>query len=179
MNPPDGLGLLWSLDGSNSLNHFRLSLDLAHIQGKIYDLLWSNRAIKIQGLERKQRVIRLQAMLDAWRARIPTPFRVEYVSATVGPLELAQMVKLHHAFLQAVISANGIYSHQSEWMRHVSSLSRVAVRDFTLAMVGHGRSDCTEHQYPPDARIWEYCVDLSRKCMKLFQEESATECVIW
>ncbi|RDW72837.1 hypothetical protein BP6252_06744 [Coleophoma cylindrospora] len=78
----DGAGIITSKDGHSHLNLFRLRVDLAHIEGKIYDLLYSSRSIKAPKPERQRRVTSLQAMLDHWYARIPPAFKIEMASAT-------------------------------------------------------------------------------------------------
>lgn len=158
---------------------FRLRIDLAHIQGKVYDLLYSNRSLKVRGPERERRVASLSAMLTQWYARIPTAFRIEHAAATVGDAELVQLVKMHHAYLHAIVHIHGVYSYQSEWITRVSSLSKTDVHEFGVSMQGPSSVCSTEHQNPPLADGWDYCVEVSRGCMKLFQDATPTECLIW
>ncbi|KAF4955580.1 hypothetical protein FGADI_4415 [Fusarium gaditjirri] len=97
--PPDSVGLIWTQNGQVHFNYHRRRVELAYIQGKVYDLLYSNRSNKVTAQERQRRVSRLQSMVDQWYERIPTVFHIEHVAATVGPSQLVQMAKMHHAFL--------------------------------------------------------------------------------
>ncbi|KAF4503214.1 NADH oxidase [Fusarium agapanthi] len=97
--PPDSVGLIWTQNGQVHFNYHRRRVELAYIQGKVYDLLYSNRSSKATAQERQRRVSRLQSMLDQWYERIPNVFHIEHVAATVGPSQLVQMTKMHHAFL--------------------------------------------------------------------------------
>ncbi|KAJ4247134.1 hypothetical protein NW762_013272 [Fusarium torreyae] len=112
--PADSAGLIWTQNGQVHFNYHRRRVELAYIEGKVYDLLYSNRATKVQGNERQQRVLRLQAMLDQWYERIPTVFHIEHVASTVGPSQLVQMTKMHHAFLLTESVFDKVYVESGE-----------------------------------------------------------------
>lgn len=178
MTPSDGSGLIKTKDGNSQLNFFRMRLDLAHIEGEIYDLLYSCRSMRVQRLERQHRIGRLQAMLDCWYARIPLAFRIDRVSATVGDVNMLPITKLYHTYLQCIISTHGVYSSRADWMRRVSSLCRVAIQDFATAIQGPKVVTCLT-QDPPLTGGWNHCVEISRASVKLFQCTSPTEILIW
>ncbi|KAL2682407.1 hypothetical protein Neosp_006858 [[Neocosmospora] mangrovei] len=151
--PADSAGLIWTQNGQVHFNYHRRRVELAYIEGKVYDLLYSNRATKVRGPERKRRVLRLQAMLDQWYERIPAVFHIENVAATVGPSQLVQMTKMHHSFLLAEVMTHGIYSHNADWVKRISSFSRAAIGDLDE---GFGTPKCKmrEQEPPlPDALI--------------------------
>jgi hypothetical protein len=172
--------LIWTQNGQVHFNYHRRRVELAYIEGKVYDLLYSNRASKVKGQERQRRVSRLQSMLDQWYERIPVVFHIENVAATVGPSQLVQMTKMHHGFLLTEVMIHGIYSSNAEWMKRISSLGRSAITNMGNFDDG-GKSmgaKCRE-QAPPLPEGWNQCLDVSRGCMKLFQEATPTECLIW
>lgn len=178
-SPKDGAGLVWTKDGQTSFNYHRMRVELAHIQGKVYDLLYSNRAVRIKGaVERQQRVARLQGMLDRWYARVPVMFQIDHVASMVGPGELLQLTKMHHAFLLAEVMTHGIYSHDANWIKRISSFSRTIMRDMMTSCKKFSASG-NRDQPPPLPDGWNKCVELSRGCMKLFQEAYPTECLVW
>ncbi|KAF4960609.1 hypothetical protein FSARC_10423 [Fusarium sarcochroum] len=178
--PADSAGLIWTQNGQVHFNYHRRRVELAYIEGKVYDLLYSNRARKVQGQERQRRVSRLQAMLDQWYERIPTVFHIEHVASTVGPSQLVQMTKMHHAFLLTEVMIHGIYSHNAEWVRRISSFSQSSIRAMSnLENQGFAGAKCQGDHAPPLTEGWSKCVDVSRGCMKLFQEATPTECLVW
>ncbi|KAI1017245.1 hypothetical protein LB505_001945 [Fusarium chuoi] len=178
--PPDSVGLIWTQNGQVHFNYHRRRVELAYIQGKVYDLLYSNRSSKVTAQERQRRVSRLQTMLDQWYERIPTVFHIEHVAATVGPSQLVQMTKMHHAFLLTEVMIHGIYSHNAEWVKRISSFSRATITSVgNLENRGFDGAGKCQDQAPPLAEGWNHCVDVSRGCMKLFQEATPTECLIW
>lgn len=183
LTPSDGVGLIWTQDGQTHFNYYRRRVELAHIEGKIYDLLYSNRASKITGLERQRRVTRLQAMLDQWYERIPTVFHMENVVSAVSPISLIGLTKMHHAFLLAEVMTHGIYSHNVDWVRRISSFSHTSIECLSQSLGNKGieteTSGYIRHQSPPLSEGWSKCVDISRNCMRLFQNVPPTECLIW
>ncbi|KAJ4123090.1 hypothetical protein NW768_010083 [Fusarium equiseti] len=171
MTPADSAGLIWTQNGQVHFNYHRRRVELAYIEGKVYDLLHSNRASRITPQERKRRVAHLQTMLDQWYERIPTAFHIEYVVATVGPSQLVQMTKMHHAFLLTEVMIHGIYSYNKDWQKRVTSFGKEAIS-------GSDQFGRNKEQAPlPEG--WNQCVDVSRGCMKLFQEATPTECLVW
>lgn len=174
---PDGAGLIWTRDGRTHLNFFRTRLELAHIQGKCYDLLFSNRALKVKGMERHERVARLQDMLDKWYDRIPMAFQMENVSVMVGHGELVQMTKMHHAYLLVEIMTHGVYSNNADWVQRISAMSKLAMKDFALSRDKY--KPCQDDQHAPLPPGWTKCVEVTRACMKLFQYCTPTESLLW
>ncbi|KAG5794033.1 hypothetical protein H9Q69_006909 [Fusarium xylarioides] len=178
--PPDSVGLIWTQNGQVHFNYHRRRVELAYIQGKVYDLLYSNRSTKVTAQERQRRVTRLQSILDQWYERIPNVFHIEHVAATVGPSQLVQMTKMHHAFLLTEVMIHGIYSHNAEWVKRISSFSRATITSVgDLENRGFDGAGKCQDQAPPLPEGWNHCVDVSRGCMKLFQEATPTECLIW
>ncbi|KAM0425301.1 hypothetical protein ACHAPT_009357 [Fusarium lateritium] len=176
--PADSAGLIWTQNGQVHFNYHRRRVELAYIQGKVYDLLYSNRASKVHGAERKRRVLRLQTMLDQWYERIPTVFHIDHVAATVGPSQLVQMTKMHHSFLLAEVMTHGIYSHNADWVKRISSFSRAAIGDLDEGFGTASKCNLRD-QEPPLPEGWTKCVDVSRGCMQLFQGATPTECLVW
>ncbi|CAM1501196.1 Fc.00g103580.m01.CDS01 [Cosmosporella sp. VM-42] len=175
--PEDGIGLVWTSDGKSHFNYHRLRVELSYIEGRVYDLLYSNRATKIKIQERQRRVERLQIQLDQWYGRIPSVFQIDHVAQTVGPSQLIQMTKMHHAFLLAEVMTHGIYSRDADWVTRVSTFSRAAIDELSNSALGN--RSCYHDQTPPLPEGWTKCVDVARGCMKLFQEAVPTECLIW
>ena len=160
--PEDGAGIIWTRDGRSSFNHFRMRVELAHLEGKIYDVLCSNRATKLTAAERRVRSAAIHDELVAWYARVPEVFRVEHVRSTVGEIELICMVKLHHAYLLAQIATHGTWSRDGEWVRRVSSANRAAILDFALGIGSRQSKECMQSPESHGRDGWQACVELSR-----------------
>lgn len=179
LEPPlDSCGLMWTLDGQVYFNFYRMRVDLANIQGKIYDLLYSNRSSKIGLAERQKRIAHLQALLDRWHDRIPPEFQIKTVASSTGPMELIPLTKLHHSYLLCVFMTNGVCGHDPKWVNFVGTISSSV-----------WESRCTDNggcNLNPSAggmaalpEAWAKCVEMSRDGMQLFQDVSPTDCLIW
>ncbi|KAH7002419.1 fungal-specific transcription factor domain-containing protein [Ilyonectria destructans] len=172
-------GIIWSSDGRSQLNIFHHRLELARIEGKVYDLLYSSRSMKLDTLERQSRVQILKKTLEHWYERIPPAFTIENVSTAMGDAKLLQLTHLYHIYLSCLVSIHGIWSSQAEWMRRIGSLGRAAIEDFATAVYGPKVATCIETQDPPHVDAWNHCVHISRSSLRLFHETPLTPCLIW
>lgn len=184
--PPQALpsqdGILWTDDGLRHLNLFRQSVELAHIEGRVYDEIYSSRAAKLDCSEHKRRVARTQEMLSQWYSRIPPDYILENAANNVKGAELVQITRLYEDYLLALLTLHGLWSYQAEWMKKIGSLSRAAIEDIVLALHGPkvGRvSSCLERQTPPGPSGWKYCVNVSRAFMRLFRQTPKTPSLVW
>lgn len=178
-SPVDGVGLVWALDGRNAMNLFRLRLELAHIQGTIYDMLYSNRAARIDEPERHRRVTRVQAKLDKWYGRVPPVFCIDHVSSNVGPAELVQITKMHNGYLLSKVTTHGFYSRDADWIKGAGSPSTIKMDDLVLTQYQFGAARGNTNQTPPSPSGWEELVRLSRGYMKLFHTANQIGDLIW
>lgn len=172
-------GIIWSSDGRSQLNIFHHRLELARIEGQVYDLLYSSQSMKLDTLERQSRVEILKKTLDHWYERIPPAFAIENVSTAIGDAELLQLTHLYHIYLSCLVSIHGIWSRKADWMRRIGSLGRAAIEDFATAVYGPKVATCIETQDLPHLDAWNHCVHVSRSSLRLFHETPLTSCLIW
>ncbi|KAI0134482.1 fungal-specific transcription factor domain-containing protein [Xylariales sp. AK1849] len=126
----NGEGELRSLDGLSRFNYFRAKVQLAHLQGKIYDNLYSVRSRKLTPDERKQRVIQLDTMVDEWRRTIPTPLQLEHMAQSLARAAVVHMTVLQHQYLLNLVMIHGLYSMDSGWMQAIGELGRATLEGF-------------------------------------------------
>ncbi|KAH8647759.1 fungal-specific transcription factor domain-containing protein [Xylariales sp. PMI_506] len=176
---PDGTGIVYTTDGNHEMNIFHLRVELASIKGKIYYLLYSGRARKIQMSEQKTRVDNLQRMLDRWYEKVPAVFRIGDATSTVSATNLVHMTNLHHIYMLCHFWIHGLYSYKAEWLQRASSLSRAAINEFAVATQGPGFTLCTRISHAPQEIGWQRCVDISRDSLALFQSTNPTKSMIW
>ncbi|KAK1982995.1 fungal-specific transcription factor domain-containing protein [Colletotrichum cereale] len=174
--PDDGAGIMAAKNGSK-FNLFRARVELSHIAGKVYDLLYSTRARKVSKQESQSRVARVGEMLENWHRSIPGEFRMESMLDNVGALPAVYMSLLYHNYFVVTIMTHGIYSHDADWVQRVSSYGRTVMRDVDAA-TATGLGEGSEGGAGLPAK-WAKCVELSRGCMKLFVESPKTDCSIW
>lgn len=177
--PTDDTGLLKTLDGRSSLSYFRLRMELAHIHGLIYDMLYSTRAARTDSQERNRRTALIQSKLNNWYARVPVVFQMDHLASVVGPVELVQVTRMFHSFLIAKVMAHGFYSRDAEWIKGTGPQSAITIDDLVVTQDYFGAARGNTGQNPPSQQGWEELVHISRGCMKLFHATSQIESLIW
>ncbi|KAL4792944.1 fungal-specific transcription factor domain-containing protein [Aspergillus venezuelensis] len=84
LDPEDGAGLVFAADGTSRFNFFRARVQLARIQGKVYECMYSVRAQSQDVHARTENLAELYHMLDDWASQIPPHFRSSTVLRTCG-----------------------------------------------------------------------------------------------
>jgi hypothetical protein len=142
--------------------------ELSHIEGRIFDLLHSNRARHINVGERRKRVIELETMLDHWYGRIPTPFQMEEVGSTLDFHELLAMSEIYHSYLLAMLQTHQVFGQSGEIVKHIGSVSHLFAKKQNM----RGDHDTPQQSrdnevdiVPPDS--WTKCVQVCRGCINL------------
>ncbi|KAK2053126.1 fungal-specific transcription factor domain-containing protein [Colletotrichum caudatum] len=181
--PEDGAGILAAKNGSK-FNVFRARVELSHMAGKVYDLLYSTRARKASKQELQSRRAKLESMLETWHGDIPPEFRIESMLDNIEALPAVHMTLLYHNYFSVRITTHGIYSHNAECVQRVSAYSQTAMREAEEARRAAATTTTTEgSEGQAGARElpskWSECVELSRGCMKLFVKGPKTDCSIW
>jgi hypothetical protein len=161
------------------MNLFRLRIELAHIQGIIYDLLYSNCAARIDEPERNRRVAQVQAKLDKWYERIPAVFCIDHVSSNVGPIELIQITKMHNGYLLSKVTAHGFYSRDADWIKGTGSPSTITMDDLVVTQYQFGAARGSTNQSPPSPSGWQELLQISRGYMKLFHTANEVGDLMW
>lgn len=155
INPNDGAGLVFAADGNSSFNFFRARVQLARIQGKVYELMLSVPAKNLDGYQRGENMAQLHYMLDTWASQIPEEFRPNALLETCAPDLFRNLGILHGAHLSCrtiVCRANVMEAH---WLQ--------SLQDF-------GKKSMQQRVVDPVLlpQKWQVFVNESREYMRLF-----------
>jgi hypothetical protein len=144
------VGFVTTRDGSASLNYFLARVQLANIQGALYNCLYSTRAMRLSASERSVAKQSIVGAIEEWRATVPAEFGAEVVLSTTSNsrTNAAFFCVLHAASLRCMLLIDGSHAMDEKW---VSSLRE------------HGRGTHTL-QLPPS---WEALVSQARSFMML------------
>lgn len=166
--PPDGAGNVYAKDGRFLVNFFRLRLQLAHIQGQVYNQLFSTRAAKITPQERQTRVALLHNQLERWRLTVPSELQADVVTKHASRTALFWLCMTHFSYLGCLVMIHGMWSHDTEWRKRLKPSSS-------------GTTGNTDHSklLPPLPKGWKYCVQMSRHCMALMYRTPLSDCSVW
>ncbi|KAJ8119058.1 hypothetical protein ONZ43_g3869 [Nemania bipapillata] len=77
--------LIYSTDKLSQFHLFRFRVQLAHLEGRIYDTLLSNRSRKLSHEARQQAVVQIDELMECWKRSIPTPFQLDHMTGNLLP----------------------------------------------------------------------------------------------
>ncbi|OTA88312.1 hypothetical protein M434DRAFT_15062 [Hypoxylon sp. CO27-5] len=165
---------LQSIDGRTQFNYFRAKVQLAYLEGKVYDYLLSNRSTRQSMEARQERVIHLAQLLDRWLQTIPTPLRLENITGTLDKAPLTHMILLYHTYLMCCTTVNGLYSLESPWAKAISGLTSETLETFDFQA-----HVCMKHEQGLLPHLWNDCVIASRGCLQILNNRSCNGCNLW
>ncbi|RFU80369.1 fungal specific transcription factor [Trichoderma arundinaceum] len=168
--PPDGAGDIYTKDSRFLVNFFQLRLRLAHIQGRVYDLLFSTRAAKIKPQERQARVALLHNQLEHWRLTVPPELQADVVTEHASRESFFWLCMMHFSHLGCLVMIHGMWSHDAEWRKRLTPIP--------FAIDATGTLDYPQPP-PPLPRGWKSCVQMSRNCMSLMYRAPLSDCSVW
>ncbi|KAI1416084.1 hypothetical protein F5Y13DRAFT_154534 [Hypoxylon sp. FL1857] len=165
---------LQSIDGGTQFNYFRARVQLAYLEGKVYDYLLSNRSMKLSLQARQERVEHLAQLLSRWHKTIPTSLRLENIIDTLDKAPLTHMILLYHTYLMCSITVNGLYSAESPWVKALGSFTTAALQTFDFQ--SHA---CMKHEEGLLPDSWNDCVSVSRGCLQILSNKCYGGCNLW
>lgn len=170
----DGDGVIQSVDGQTKFNYFRSRVQLAHLQGKIYDNLYSVRSKKLSREERSRHVSQLDVLLDKWQQSIPASLQDDHMTRSLPRAAAVHMTILYHHYLLCLVFLHGLYSIDSGWMQAIGAYGRTV-----LASMDNNTDICMRHMQPALPSAWAKCCSASRRSMRLFLAEPHPICTLW
>ncbi|KAI1189570.1 fungal-specific transcription factor domain-containing protein [Nemania serpens] len=156
----DLTGFIFAADGHTKMNFFRARIELANIQGRVYDCVYSTAAQSLSAEETSRKGACILQMLDKWSSRIPYEFQATTLSQScVSTLSryfcILYATRLSCRALLSFGSASDSY-HYSEWMKRLQEYgSKIAAGQVV--------------QHAPIPRGWQELADASREYMRLYE----------
>ncbi|KAI1197053.1 fungal-specific transcription factor domain-containing protein [Nemania serpens] len=156
----DLTGFILAADGHTKMNFFRARIELANIQGRVYDCVYSTAAQSLSAEEISRKAACILQMLDKWGSRIPYEFQATTLSQScVSTLSryfcILYATRLSCRALLSFGSASDSY-HYSEWMKRLQEYgSKIAAGQVV--------------QHAPIPRGWRELADASREYMRLYE----------
>ncbi len=163
----DHAGYVFKANSRSKMNVFRARVQLARIQGRVYDYLYSEQARNSSAEERTHNMESIRAMLEVWSAQVPSDFSPS-VLLDESALRLSRFFcVLYSTRLICLFLISHTHSWNSKWVNRLQDYGRKAAAGETIPTT----------LLPPG---WQTLVDESRSFMSLFmsipQKDSA---VIW
>ncbi|GKU21803.1 unnamed protein product [Fusarium langsethiae] len=139
-------GIVTTDDGNGKLFYFFARIQLANIQGNVYDHLYSTRASKRTPEERKISRERIVRALDNWKASIPSDLNGANVVATTSnnPSVAAFFCILHTRSLLCLSLITRSHAWDEQWVGSIREYGRGAqvlqLPSEWTAMIGDARN---------------------------------------
>ncbi|KAK0703939.1 hypothetical protein B0T26DRAFT_733325 [Lasiosphaeria miniovina] len=170
-------------------NLFRGRIQLAQIQGQVYDWVYSVRAERMTADERQAYRDRLSGALLAWKHAIPDDLQPErlFPAARGDHATLRHLTTMHFAYYHCMFMTHQVDSHDRNWVKKLTDYSRMYAADapdgFNQGILGSdndGPGGGGEKLVSPLPASWALVVDSARRCMELFRLlDQADTAVMW
>ncbi|KAI1095726.1 fungal-specific transcription factor domain-containing protein [Rostrohypoxylon terebratum] len=155
----DHTGFVFAPDGREKLNFFRARVELAMIQGKVYECAYSASAQKFASKERSQKARQIFGMLDDWTSKISPVFSASTLRQASAPALSRYFCILYSARL----SCRTLISYASAWDSFHYSIWMGNVQDYGKKVVeGQAASEI------PIPQKWQELVSECREYMRLY-----------
>lgn len=150
-------GIITTADGTVKMNYFVTRIQLAVIEGGVYDYLFSTRSRKRSSNERSHALQSVACALEQWKASIPPEFSASAGIMRVPSGMLHFLGALHSTTLACTTIINQAHAWDVDW---VASLRR------------YGRQGIV----PRLPSQWEVVVDEARDLLVLLGALGITDC---
>ncbi|KAF2648394.1 hypothetical protein K491DRAFT_642581 [Lophiostoma macrostomum CBS 122681] len=114
-----GSGIIVTTDGSAEMNYFATRIQLAVIEGGVYDYLYSTRSKKRTIEERSHALDTISSALEAWKASIPMEFSARMASDAVSPTVLQLLAVMHCTSLACTTLINEANAWNAYWIEDI------------------------------------------------------------
>ncbi|CAG9942304.1 unnamed protein product [Clonostachys rosea f. rosea IK726] len=168
----DGLGIVTSKIDGLRFNYLRARVELANIQGKIHDLLYSKRARKLSEDQKLHSISRIDDMLRTWRESIPDGLlTADGLRRRLNDGAFQLMTNLLNRHLECIFRLHSMYSFELAWLNRV----RCYLSPCVIELRDDMDSEVVHCNLAPLPIGWEECVKYCRLCLELLAMGKETE----
>lgn len=155
-------------DPSRTANIFHLRIQLARIQGQMYDLTYSVRARKFSGHQQEAAIEKLTHLLESWCKTVPEGFRIEDLSTCASDNILSQLLPLYLAYFLCLFTANRLQSRNSSWIERLIAFCDGIVHSDAIALSSVSPLPAKSNMKLLPTN-WPSIVQAARSCLELYQ----------
>ncbi|KAF5609924.1 transcriptional activator Mut3p [Fusarium subglutinans] len=178
LNPEENLGIITSSTDTIRFNCLRSCAKFAFIQGKAYDLLYSQKSHTLTPEGKARSIALIEELLKDWVDEIPPELRTrEGIDKRLSVSLLARdmMTNLWSRHIETRIKIHSIFTFEDTWINRVRRYLSPAVIDISDDVDGEvKRADLT-----PLPAGWDECVGNARVCLELISSSKLTEYILW
>jgi hypothetical protein len=160
LEPKDGAGLVFAATNDSSpssFNFFRARVQLAAIQGRVYESMYSVRAQSLSVPHRNANLAALRNMLDDWVSQIPAQCRPNAVLQTCNPDLVRSFANLYSTHLSCRALVCRAHAMETPWLQSLQDFGGKSLQQ---------RANIEPVLLLPQG--WQVLVTESREYMRLF-----------
>lgn len=162
--------MIFSPSSSSRLNLLRARVQLAFIQGKAHDILYSSRArTALTPPQRQSQISRVEALLSDWprRAAVPDEFLRHDVDAVASLDATAAgfVTNLLFRHAECLFRVRAVFSFDETWIGRVTRYLEPTVIE--LRDGGETDGEVVRSGLTPLPVEWAECVEYCRRCLAL------------
>ncbi|RWA06038.1 hypothetical protein EKO27_g9067 [Xylaria grammica] len=165
LDDKDRIGMLTSSTGGISVNYLRKRVELARIQGRVYDILYSWRSHLLTPDQRLNDISLVAQMLSEWRGTIPAELLhpgglFQCFSGTPAFL----VMDMYNRHLECLFRIHDIFSFDDSWLGRTHCYLSPAVIE-----LGGDEVDgkLVKSGLAPLPEAWGDCIQYGRTCLEL------------
>jgi hypothetical protein len=122
-NTSSSSGIIFTADGTVEMNYFLTRIQLAVIEGGVYDFLYSTRSHKRSIEERSHALESISRALESWKSYIPFEFSALMAPVTVSPAVLPLLAVLHSTSLACMTLLHQANAWNTRWLEGIHKYS--------------------------------------------------------
>ncbi|KPM36540.1 hypothetical protein AK830_g10008 [Neonectria ditissima] len=175
-DPDDGIDIFYSPNGSVRFNYLRTRVQLAFIQGKVHDVLYSRRAQSLTQQQRLASIARVKGMLFDWHKKIPEEFQQAETIGHLPQMSIQFLTNMYFRHLECLFRIRSVFLFDEAWINRVVcylSPAVIEIRD------DEADSEVMRSNLPPLPNGWAECVNYCRHCLTLSHLSQQTEHSFW
>ncbi|KAF7549348.1 hypothetical protein G7Z17_g6439 [Cylindrodendrum hubeiense] len=173
----DDMGIFTSKISSIRFNYLRARVQLAFVQRKANDILYSKRAHKLTVEQRVQNISSVEQMLFNWRNKIPVELlSADGLSHMISQLPIHLMTSMYNRHLECLFRIHSIFSFDEAWINRVSCYFSPAVIEMREHEVD---GELVHSNLTPLPNGWPECVKYCRLSLELSTLGKETEYSQW
>ncbi|KAH7123007.1 hypothetical protein EDB81DRAFT_847312 [Dactylonectria macrodidyma] len=177
-DPEDGLGILQLPQLNIRFNYLRARVQLAYIEGKAHDVLYSRRSQTLTPQQRLTTTTRIAAMLYDWHRKIPQELQQADTLGQLPPAFVQTMMNMYYRHLECLFRIHSVFLFDDHWLNRVTcylSPAVIEIGDDEDAVDG----EVVRANLAPLPSGWAECVEYCRLCLRLSSLCKQTEYSFW
>lgn len=119
-------GVVVTADGKARMNYFLARVQLANIEGGVYECIYSTRVAKYSPEKRRVAADSVLCALEKWQAEIPSEFGAAVVASRTNksPTSVGFLCVLHSISLRCMTLINRAHAWNDQWVKSVHAIVR-------------------------------------------------------